>query len=26
IDLAYDGSGSGDWRSDAFIVGIGYRF
>ncbi|EEW7035372.1 Ail/Lom family outer membrane beta-barrel protein, partial [Escherichia coli] len=19
-------SGSGDWRSDAFIVGIGYRF
>ncbi|EHY1716495.1 Ail/Lom family outer membrane beta-barrel protein, partial [Escherichia coli O157] len=20
------GSGSGDWRSDAFIVGIGYRF
>ncbi|HCB8649045.1 TPA: Ail/Lom family outer membrane beta-barrel protein, partial [Escherichia coli] len=24
--LAYDGSGSGDWRSDAFIVGIGYRF
>ncbi|EAA1351570.1 Ail/Lom family outer membrane beta-barrel protein, partial [Escherichia coli] len=26
IDLAYEGSGSGDWRSDAFIVGIGYRF
>ncbi|EKF6387854.1 TPA: Ail/Lom family outer membrane beta-barrel protein, partial [Escherichia coli] len=24
--LAYEGSGSGDWRSDAFIVGIGYRF
>ncbi|EKC0484447.1 Ail/Lom family outer membrane beta-barrel protein, partial [Escherichia coli O157] len=23
---AYEGSGSGDWRSDAFIVGIGYRF
>ncbi|WP_157848390.1 Ail/Lom family outer membrane beta-barrel protein, partial [Escherichia coli] len=22
----YEGSGSGDWRSDAFIVGIGYRF
>ncbi|WP_431022993.1 Ail/Lom family outer membrane beta-barrel protein [Escherichia coli] len=19
-------TGSGDWRSDAFIVGIGYRF
>uniref|UniRef100_UPI002FC67123 Ail/Lom family outer membrane beta-barrel protein n=1 Tax=Escherichia coli TaxID=562 RepID=UPI002FC67123 len=26
IDLAYEGSGSGDWRTDAFIVGIGYRF
>ncbi|EEY5498717.1 hypothetical protein FLY21_25780, partial [Escherichia coli] len=25
-DLAYEGSGSGDWRTDAFIVGIGYRF
>ncbi|EGE1540103.1 TPA: Ail/Lom family outer membrane beta-barrel protein, partial [Shigella sonnei] len=25
IDLAYEGSGSGDWRTDAFIVGIGYR-
>ncbi|EGM8027904.1 TPA: Ail/Lom family outer membrane beta-barrel protein, partial [Escherichia coli] len=24
--LAYEGSGSGDWRTDAFIVGIGYRF
>ncbi|EFC4107940.1 Ail/Lom family outer membrane beta-barrel protein, partial [Escherichia coli] len=23
---AYEGSGSGDWRTDAFIVGIGYRF
>ncbi|MEI1515929.1 Ail/Lom family outer membrane beta-barrel protein, partial [Escherichia coli] len=22
----YEGSGSGDWRSDAFIDGIGYRF
>ncbi|EFI6480850.1 Ail/Lom family outer membrane beta-barrel protein, partial [Escherichia coli] len=22
----YEGSGSGDWRTDAFIVGIGYRF
>ncbi|EFC7609539.1 Ail/Lom family outer membrane beta-barrel protein, partial [Escherichia coli] len=21
-----EGSGSGDWRTDAFIVGIGYRF
>ncbi|WP_193126132.1 Ail/Lom family outer membrane beta-barrel protein [Escherichia coli] len=26
IDIAYEGSGSGDWRTDAFIVGIGYRF
>ncbi|EFZ0040849.1 Ail/Lom family outer membrane beta-barrel protein [Shigella dysenteriae] len=26
VDLAYEGSGSGDWRTDAFIVGIGYRF
>ncbi|OXK02885.1 outer membrane precursor Lom [Escherichia coli] len=26
MDLAYEGSGSGDWRTDAFIVGIGYRF
>ncbi|HFI3984121.1 TPA: Ail/Lom family outer membrane beta-barrel protein, partial [Escherichia coli] len=25
-DIAYEGSGSGDWRTDAFIVGIGYRF
>ncbi|HHV9322287.1 Ail/Lom family outer membrane beta-barrel protein, partial [Escherichia coli] len=24
--IAYEGSGSGDWRTDAFIVGIGYRF
>lgn len=26
IDLAYEGSGSGDWRTDSFIVGIGYKF
>ncbi|EJF1946195.1 Ail/Lom family outer membrane beta-barrel protein [Salmonella enterica] len=26
IDLAYEGSGSGDWRTSAFIVGVGYRF
>ncbi|EFF0024278.1 Ail/Lom family outer membrane beta-barrel protein [Escherichia coli] len=26
IDLAYEGSGSGDWRTDGFIVGIGYKF
>ncbi|EPB4302709.1 Ail/Lom family outer membrane beta-barrel protein, partial [Escherichia coli] len=23
---AYEGSGSGDWRTDGFIVGIGYKF
>ncbi|EPZ3389671.1 Ail/Lom family outer membrane beta-barrel protein, partial [Escherichia coli] len=22
----YEGSGSGDWRTDGFIVGIGYKF
>ncbi|ENA3631590.1 Ail/Lom family outer membrane beta-barrel protein, partial [Escherichia coli] len=21
-----EGSGSGDWRTDGFIVGIGYKF
>lgn len=26
IDLAYEGSGSGDWRTDGFIVGVGYKF
>ncbi|EBN8531863.1 Ail/Lom family protein [Salmonella enterica] len=26
VDLAYEGSGSGDWRTSAFIVGLGYRF
>ncbi|EEY2537807.1 Ail/Lom family outer membrane beta-barrel protein, partial [Escherichia coli] len=25
-DLAYEGSASGDWRTDGFIVGIGYKF
>ncbi|EJF0572377.1 Ail/Lom family outer membrane beta-barrel protein, partial [Escherichia coli] len=24
--LAYEGSASGDWRTDGFIVGIGYKF
>ncbi|EFD6432917.1 Ail/Lom family outer membrane beta-barrel protein, partial [Shigella sonnei] len=24
--LAYEGSGSGDWRTDGFIVGVGYKF
>ncbi|MCW3336176.1 Ail/Lom family outer membrane beta-barrel protein [Escherichia coli] len=24
IDIAYEGSGSGDWRTDGFIVGVGY--
>ncbi|EEC7182335.1 MULTISPECIES: Ail/Lom family outer membrane beta-barrel protein, partial [Bacteria] len=23
---AYEGSGSGDWRTDGFIVGVGYKF
>ncbi|CAJ1278242.1 Ail/Lom family outer membrane beta-barrel protein [Escherichia coli] len=26
VDLAYEAAGHGDWRTDAFIVGIGYRF
>ncbi|HGT8060114.1 TPA: Ail/Lom family outer membrane beta-barrel protein [Escherichia coli] len=26
IDVAYEGSGSGDWRTDGFIVGVGYKF
>ncbi|XJG73321.1 Ail/Lom family outer membrane beta-barrel protein [Escherichia coli] len=26
IDLAYEGSGSGDWHTDGFIVGVGYKF
>ncbi|MEO2254931.1 Ail/Lom family outer membrane beta-barrel protein [Escherichia coli] len=26
IDIAYEGSGSGDWRTDGFIVGVGYQF
>ncbi|MBC6572512.1 Ail/Lom family outer membrane beta-barrel protein [Escherichia coli] len=26
IDLAYEGSGSGDWRTDGFIAGVGYKF
>ncbi len=25
IDLAYEGSASGDWRTDGFIVGVGYK-
>ncbi|EEZ2807427.1 Ail/Lom family outer membrane beta-barrel protein, partial [Escherichia coli] len=23
---AYEGSGSGDWRTDGFIVGVGHKF
>ncbi|ENC4957619.1 Ail/Lom family outer membrane beta-barrel protein, partial [Escherichia coli] len=23
---AYEGFGSGDWRTDGFIVGVGYKF
>ncbi|HHU9457481.1 TPA: Ail/Lom family outer membrane beta-barrel protein, partial [Escherichia coli] len=26
IDIAYEGSGCGDWRTDGFIVGVGYKF
>lgn len=26
IDIAYEGSGSGDWRTDGFIMGVGYKF
>ncbi|CAM6725377.1 Ail/Lom family outer membrane beta-barrel protein [Escherichia coli] len=26
IDIAYEGSGSGDWRTAGFIVGVGYKF
>ncbi|EFG0236654.1 Ail/Lom family outer membrane beta-barrel protein, partial [Escherichia coli] len=26
IDFAYEGSGSGDWRTDGFIIGVGYQF
>ncbi|ENP6869393.1 Ail/Lom family outer membrane beta-barrel protein, partial [Escherichia coli] len=22
----YEGSGSGNWRTDGFIVGVGYKF
>ncbi|HDX3860855.1 TPA: Ail/Lom family outer membrane beta-barrel protein, partial [Escherichia coli] len=24
--ITYEGSGSGDWRTDGFIVGVGYKF
>ncbi|WP_439895936.1 Ail/Lom family outer membrane beta-barrel protein [Escherichia coli] len=26
VDVAYEGSGSGNWRTDGFIVGVGYKF
>lgn len=26
VDIAYEGFGSGDWRIDGFIVGVGYKF
>ncbi|WP_075320916.1 Ail/Lom family outer membrane beta-barrel protein, partial [Escherichia coli] len=26
VDIAYEGPGSGDWRTDGFIVGVGYKF
>ncbi|MEC6428895.1 Ail/Lom family outer membrane beta-barrel protein, partial [Escherichia coli] len=25
-DVAYEGSGSGNWRTDGVIVGVGYKF
>lgn len=26
VDIVYEGFGSGDWRIDGFIVGVGYKF
>lgn len=26
VDVAYEGSGSGDWRTNSFIMGVGYKF
>ncbi|MFS1564206.1 MAG: Ail/Lom family outer membrane beta-barrel protein [Candidatus Arsenophonus phytopathogenicus] len=26
LDAGYERSGSGDWKTDAFIVGVGYKF
>ncbi|MBW5814613.1 Ail/Lom family outer membrane beta-barrel protein [Yersinia kristensenii] len=26
IDVSYEGSGSGDWRTNGFNVGVGYKF
>ncbi|OMG99993.1 enterobacterial Ail/Lom family protein [Escherichia coli] len=26
VDVAYEGSGNGDWRTNSFIVGVGYKF
>lgn len=26
IDVGYEGSGSGDWNTNGFIVGVGYKF
>lgn len=26
IDVAYEGSGSGEWSTNVFIIGVGYRF
>ncbi|PAV07756.1 hypothetical protein CBG25_04690 [Arsenophonus sp. ENCA] len=26
FDLGYERSGSGEWKTDAFTVGVGYKF
>ncbi|EJP5184260.1 Ail/Lom family outer membrane beta-barrel protein, partial [Salmonella enterica] len=26
LDVAYEGSGSGDWKTSGFNVGLGYKF
>lgn len=26
LDVGYERSGSGEWKTDAFTVGVGYKF
>ncbi|EKN6335321.1 Ail/Lom family outer membrane beta-barrel protein [Yersinia enterocolitica] len=26
VDVSYEGSGSGNWRTNGFNVGVGYKF
>ncbi|HGJ5904420.1 MAG TPA: Ail/Lom family outer membrane beta-barrel protein, partial [Arsenophonus apicola] len=26
VDVGYERSGSGEWKTDAFTVGLGYKF